>query len=175
MNCRVAIPAASAGILLGKGGSTFRSMSEETGAELAMNDKSEAGLIEERVITISGTVAQCMNCSAVILGKIGEQEGGFAYLVNGTAYPLRLTAGRAPYGVDQGRRSNFQSNAPYPPSRQISVYGTSPTGGDRGRFLAAASLPVKTLEASASVELAVPDALMGAILGIKVRVDTYSM
>lgn len=87
---RVTIPAASAGSIIGRGGNVIKGLASETGVEVTLDSKEDADFSQERVLTICGTVAQCMNFTSRILHRLVKNNEAH-YVVNGTTYPKRLT------------------------------------------------------------------------------------
>jgi hypothetical protein len=52
---KLTIPASAAGAVLGKGGSILKAISEESGAELVMNNRNDSIFTQERILTVAGT------------------------------------------------------------------------------------------------------------------------
>eukprot|EP01034_Spumella_vulgaris_P024538 gene24538-30896_t len=71
---KITIPAATGGLILGKGGSSIKSIAEESGAKILMTGKDEALFTHERVLTLS------------------EQEDVEPYVNRGTTYASPLTS-----------------------------------------------------------------------------------
>lgn len=71
---RLTIPAAAAGIVIGRSGATIRSISEDSGATLQVNSKEEAveDGTNERILSIVGTKQSCCECLTLIIEKLVE-------------------------------------------------------------------------------------------------------
>jgi RNA-binding protein Nova len=69
---RFTIPALAGGAILGKGGETIRSFATQSGARIAMSGKDEALFTQERIITVAGSVANCINCTDLVISKLAE-------------------------------------------------------------------------------------------------------
>lgn len=69
---KFSIPAAAGGAVLGKGGETIRAFAADSGARVAMSGKDEALFTQERIITIAGTVANCISCTDMVIAKLAE-------------------------------------------------------------------------------------------------------
>jgi RNA-binding protein Nova len=88
---KVAVPASFSGFILGKGGKTIQAIAQESSVSLSMDSKECGDLTSERVLSIAGTAASCMNCTSLVLAKLLEMGGGkFEYVQKGTTYPKSL-------------------------------------------------------------------------------------
>ena len=87
---KIAIPAALSGVILGRGGATIKAIAEESSTSLVMDGKDQGSeATQERVLSVVGTAAGCMNCTSLVLAKLIEAspEGRFEYSQKGTTYP----------------------------------------------------------------------------------------
>lgn len=76
----LAVPAASAGALIGKGGEVIKSIQGDTGSTLRISPKENAEFsLNERFVTVSGTVAQMQRTVEVIVEKLLAEEAGLEY------------------------------------------------------------------------------------------------
>ena len=150
---RITIPANTAGVVLGRGGSNIRSIGEESGIALALDNIEDAAYTNERVITMKGSTAGCMNCTSLILSLVVEDMGPVVYTVNGTGYPKRQFGSSSSVSAHSvvSKREVFVDD-------QASV---------RDLLLPEVVTPngVKMLSANTRIELAVPDHLAGALVG----------
>lgn len=90
MEGKISIPASLSGVILGRGGATIKAIAEESSTNLVMDGKDHGSeATQERVLTIVGTAAGCMNCTSLVLAKLLEasSEGRFEYFQKGTTYP----------------------------------------------------------------------------------------
>lgn len=92
VTARFTIPAASGGLILGKGGDSIKNIAQETGVKIAMSTKEEALFTQERIITVTGRVSQCIACTDLIISKLAEQEEIPAFVNRGTTYSSPLTS-----------------------------------------------------------------------------------
>lgn len=108
VQCRIVIPAASAGRVLGKGGNVFRKMTTDSGVDTTMSPVEDSELLQERVISIAGSVGGCMDFTAKLLVKLMEVPDGCQYVHSGTAYPRQLSApaGGTSSGPSRGGRNS---------------------------------------------------------------------
>lgn len=152
----------------------------------------------ERVITIRGKVSSCMRATAAVLTKIvHENESGCYYHVNGTGYPKSMAKAMA--GLSSNRvQPSRSSSSPTAPTRG-NVLGREVSTGSRGTWnrevddvslsrskclffgmtdatlisqLSGVGVPfgkAETLSANTIIEIAIPNDVVGAILGVKVR------
>jgi phage tail tape-measure protein len=63
--------------------------------EVTLDAKEDAEFTQERILTIAGTVAQCMNFTSMILRRLVKSEECI-YVINGTTYPKRNPTGLLP-------------------------------------------------------------------------------
>mmetsp|Transcript_17666 Transcript_17666/g.29596 ORF Transcript_17666/g.29596 Transcript_17666/m.29596 type:complete len:362 (+) Transcript_17666:147-1232(+) len=100
---KVTIPAAAGGMILGRGGANIRTMAEESGTRVNMTGKDEALFTQERVMTISGGVGNCIKCTNLILNKLLEPEEIIPYVNRGSSYAAATgTVFGMPYGPGIG-------------------------------------------------------------------------
>lgn len=90
VECRIAVPAACGGRILGRGGAVFRKMSSDHQVETKMSPVQDADILQERVISIKGTVSGCMAFTADLLSKMLEAPEECKYVHSGSAYPREL-------------------------------------------------------------------------------------
>jgi L-fucose isomerase-like protein len=74
--------------VIGKNGNVIKSLATESSVEVTLDAKEDAELTQERVLTVSGTVAACMNFTSLILHHLVAQNEA-RYVVNGTTYSRR--------------------------------------------------------------------------------------
>lgn len=130
---KLTIPAAAGGLILGRGGANIQTIAEESQANVTMTSKEDAIFTQERVITISGSLGNCIKCTILIIHKLDEPTDFTQYANRGTSYASPLSPGTAfgpsfasggygvfgaaPYGTmssQQGfRRAPSASGGPY--------------------------------------------------------------
>lgn len=153
---RITIPASAGGLIVGRGGATVRSIAEESGVDISIDTKEDGESTQERVITLSGTCAGCMKGTSLIVAKLCENDP-YSFVCNGTTYPKgKLQRARAD-------SSSFGNDEYHDRSRTVSSM-------DKGLFDSKIKTGVcaETLSAHTTIELAVPDSTIGAILGVQV-------
>jgi hypothetical protein len=115
VSCQVVIPAAAGGRVMGRNGSVFRSMASDCGVTAHISAVEDSELLQERIVTIEGTVGECMSFSAMLLAKLMEVPDGCQYVYSGSAYPRQLAAGGGDGGSvtggGRGRANNSNSNS----------------------------------------------------------------
>jgi RNA-binding protein Nova len=143
---KITIPSLAAGSILGKGGSTIQSISEDSGAKLNLsNTRSDPPNTNERVVSLSGTVRQCATATDLILAKLLEEPETAQYVTGGTKYPS--------FGSESKPRAAAASDR-------------APAKSGRGlRSSRVDSDVAETLSASTTITIAVPNAKIGNILG----------
>lgn len=139
---KLLIPYDCGGLIIGRGGTTIRYIQEESSARVQITSKENdaSKISRERVMTISGTLDACVKASELVFLKMME-DPLTTYHNKSTSYP-RLFPG-AKLGEAVNSRVATAANMP----------GLSlPTGAE-------------TLSATSTIEIAVPNSLVGYILG----------
>ncbi|XP_065661780.1 RNA-binding protein Pasilla [Hydra vulgaris] len=67
---KIVCPNATAGLVIGRGGSTIKSLQEETKAKIMISGRDESKVMGERIITIAGNTEQRIEASRQVIGKI---------------------------------------------------------------------------------------------------------
>jgi RNA-binding protein Nova len=155
---RITIPAAAGGMLLGRAGATIKSISEQSGARVNMTGKEEAMFTQERVLTIAGTKTACAKCVSLIILKLVEDLEVAQFVNRGTVYTSHVGsvfAAGMPGGRGQGRIGGGRMGGRGPmPMPGPMVMGAPPMAGG-----------ADAISASTTISLAVPENLVGNILG----------
>jgi hypothetical protein len=71
-----------------------------------MNSKEDALFTQERIITVSGSVAECRSCVSMIVDKLSEDLEAAQYVNRGLSYTAHLSTGAGAGTNNRGRRSN---------------------------------------------------------------------
>ena len=67
---KIVVPNATAGLVIGRGGSTIKALQEETGAKIMISGRDEAKVPGERIITISGNTDQRTEATQKVISKV---------------------------------------------------------------------------------------------------------
>lgn len=162
VSSKVSIPAACGGLILGRGGATIRSFSEESGARILMTSKDEALFTHERVLTISGEAGQCIKATELVLHKLEEQDEIEPYVNRGTTYSSPLTTTfNAFNGSRGGNRDNRGGNRGGAPRQQMHTVPVQDNSRDGG------------VMSDTTITLSIPNELIGNIFGK--NVSTFSV
>ena len=86
VGAKVTVPAAAGGLILGRAGQTIHGISEESGAKVTMSGKDDAIFTQERVLTITGKAACCIQAMDMVLNKLCEEEDATNFVYKGTSY-----------------------------------------------------------------------------------------
>lgn len=150
---KITIAAGAGGLVLGRGGATFKSIAEESGAKLQMSSKDESMFTQERIITVSGTVDACSHAVSQIVSKLAEDLELAQYVNRGASYTSHLGAlGGAGAGLLYTQGADQRGR------------GRQPRGAGVGGVTA--SIPgVTDVSATTEITINVPDTLVGNILG----------
>lgn len=146
---KITIPASGGGLILGRGGLTIKSISEDSNAHIQMTGKDDALFTQERVISIGGTVGSCARASSVIISKLAEDDS-VQFVNRGTSY------------TSQAVQNVFASH-----SGEFFA-GQKPRGQPRqaaGMLDASGAMLPDSINANTTITLTVPDSLVGNILG----------
>ncbi|XP_014392886.1 PREDICTED: RNA-binding protein Nova-2 [Myotis brandtii] len=136
---KLIVPNSTAGLIIGKGGATVKAVMEQSGAWVQLSQKPEGINLQERVVTVSGEPEQVHKAVSAIVQKVQEDPQSSSCLNISYANVAGPVANSNPTG------------SPY----------ASP--GAAGGFLTAEKLAAES--AKELVEIAVPENLVGAILG----------
>lgn len=181
---KLIVPNSTAGMIIGKGGSFIRGITEETGAKLQISQKATE-ISGERVVTISGEAEQIKAAAAVVVTKCQEDPdhalnsnlsysgyskssltngggGGAAAAMAGFgnfSSVLGLGGGRDA----QGSSSNLLAQANMFASNQLA--STNPLTAMLGMQQFGVNPGAAVITTTATYEMSVPDHYIGIILG----------
>jgi hypothetical protein len=172
-------------LILGKSGSTIKNISLESGAKIAMSTKEEALFTQERIITIAGTVAECIACTDLIISKLAEQEEVVPFSNRGTTYSSPLTATLGISSSDHHHHSSSNHHSSSSSHHHSESGGGGRGGGGRGsrgprgggggghteggrdHDMGGSDMMIPV--ADTTITLSVPDDLIGNIFGKQVK------
>ncbi|XP_008576828.1 PREDICTED: RNA-binding protein Nova-2 [Galeopterus variegatus] len=163
---KLIVPNSTAGLIIGKGGATVKAVMEQSGAWVQLSQKPEGINLQERVVTVSGEPEQVHKAVSAIVQKVQEDPQSSSCLNISYANVAGPVANSNPTG------SPYASPADVLPA----AAAASAAGGGGGPLVAAAAaagaaggfLTAEKLAAESAkelVEIAVPENLVGAILG----------
>lgn len=187
---KVSIPVFLCGVILGRGGATIKAIAEESSVSLVMDGKEMGSEVtQERVLTIVGTAAGCMNCTSLVLAKLLEASPSahFEYFQKGTTYPRSMLSSFGAvdnnhhYSHGKGSPTHHQGSGDSDSLghggkgmvRKVRKESGHFRGGGGGSMnsnsshIKAAVSGAETLSANTVIELGVADHLVGAILGMQ--------
>ncbi|EFB24368.1 hypothetical protein PANDA_018514, partial [Ailuropoda melanoleuca] len=144
---KLIVPNSTAGLIIGKGGATVKAVMEQSGAWVQLSQKPEGINLQERVVTVSGEPEQVHKAVSAIVQKVQEDPQSSSCLNISYANVAGPVANSNPTG------SPYASPADVLPA----------AAGAAGGFLTAEKLAAES--AKELVEIAVPENLVGAILG----------
>ncbi|XP_069841647.1 RNA-binding protein Nova-2-like [Dendropsophus ebraccatus] len=210
---KLIVPNTTAGLIIGKGGSTVRSIMEESGAWVQLSQKPAGPNLQERVVTVSGEPNQVQRAIRSIIHKAREDPPqGTAYLnisytnsqgpvansnptgspyAGGTAEPAiapfptaspatpAISGGDllaistalntlASYGYSTGLGYNPLVGGVHPAAVSLLASYTgeaAPALGIGGGGILMDKLAAESVTGKETLEMAVPETLVGAILG----------
>jgi RNA-binding protein Nova len=101
--CRLVIPNAAAGCVLGKGGATIKSFIEDSEAEIRLSSQNQAPPgCHDRILTISGTIGQILRAVALVAANLLEDQNYATLVKRPSTYRPSLDYGRGG-SMDHGR------------------------------------------------------------------------
>jgi len=163
---KLPVPNSAGGGIIGKGGSTIRSISETSGAKVQLSQKDDMHpQLNERLCTISGSSVQVLQAGQQVLLKL--QEGDCSYTNMSTNYSQAMAGagmgrpGAMPmgYGGVYGQQPMMATQAPIGMMRAPAAsYGMQPSPAPSyGGTVQGAG--------GTTVTMSVPDAQVGIIVG----------
>ena len=192
------VPNSTAGMIIGKGGVTIKSINEQTGARLQITQKDAENVAGERIIAVSGNLDQVLAACTLLVSKIQEDPehalnnnisyAGYATthrsITNGSfgtsGLPAALgnaaglsAASLAGIGIPtSGSSSNAAAAANHLIAQAALLSNSGLTGSPLVNALglqnpAALNLSStsSSIQSTATLEITVPDELIGAVLG----------
>lgn len=187
MQGRFVIPSRSAGVLIGQGGANIKDLHEKSGARIQLHSRSSPGdnvqeVLKERTVMVMGTLASCTKAIELSLRKLVEEHtldnpaGTLKYQNMTTSYSRLMTSviggvgfphpglGGGPSLVSLGSNPT-QMGVPIYQQPMFSAYDHQ-TGGRRPQPALGAAFPMgASPQQTVTVQLPVPDSLIGVILG----------
>lgn len=156
---RISIPQSVAGAVIGRSGNGLRELSNDCGISVTIDSKEDGEITHERLITLSGSVAGCMKCTSLILKKLANLREVYSYFYNGSTYPK--------YVRESNQKPVATSSSDDGHVHRTNRLPNILAAGENGLFdpMAKSIAGAETLSAHTTIELAVPNHLVGAILG----------
>lgn len=185
MQGRFVIPSRSAGVLIGQGGANIKDLHEKSGARIQLHSRSSPGdnvqeVLKERTVMVMGTLASCVKAIELSLRKLVEEHtldnpaGTLKYQNMTTSYSRLMTSviggvgfphpglGGGPSLVSLGSNPNHIGVPIY----QQPMFSAYETGGRRPQPGLGAAFPLgASSQQTVTVQLPVPDSMIGVILG----------
>lgn len=184
---KIVVPNSTAGMIIGKGGVMVKSINEQSGAKVQITQKNAENVQGERVISVSGTLEQVEAACAMIAAKVQEDPD---HALNNKISYSDSYMGRS--GFSNGQHAGLVSGLQLGGAGGLSVAGLGglglPTSGNSAaanHLLAQAALlsggglggsnalpaalglspTSSSIHSTATLEISVPDELIGAVLG----------
>lgn len=160
----IAIPAAAAGLILGAGGQGIRTFAEESGARVAMSAREDAAVTQERLVTVAGTRVACSKFVQRVVSKLAEDPAAAQFIFDRGHYSAQPSARRTSPRATNSTRIVKQEQVQVARGTRRSSGG----GGGLNLLLGDGGLGTSAvLSATTTLTLAVPDSLVGTIVGAK--------
>ncbi|XP_020896994.1 RNA-binding protein Nova-1 [Exaiptasia diaphana] len=181
---KIVVPNSTAGMIIGKGGSAIKSYSEQTGARIQISQKDADSVAGERIVNVSGTEEQVQAACSIIAAKVQEDP---EHALNNNIMYTGLTSQRHANGhfgtnLQLGTLSGFggiglpgttpgsqgtqgTSTANHILAQAALMGGSNPLSSALGISPPSTATTSTSIQSSATLEITVPDELIGAILG----------
>lgn len=189
---KIVVPNSTAGLVIGKSGATIKYISDQTGARIQVSQKNAETVPGERVIGVTGSLEQVQAACAVIAAKVQEDPehalnnnisysslslGTHRGLTNGSSSLSALNSGGL--GGLGSAGSNAAANNILAHAALLSGSGLGANNpllnamGNMGPL--GLSSTSSQIQSTATLELTVPDELIGAVLGKQGKTITEFM
>lgn len=189
---KIVVPNSTAGLIIGKSGATIKYISDQTGARIQVSQKNAETVPGERVIGVTGSLEQVQAACAVIAAKVQEDPehalnnnisysslslGTHRGLTNGSSSLSALNSGGL--GGLGSAGSNAAANNILAHAALLSGSGLGANNpllnamGNMGPL--GLSSTSSQIQSTATLELTVPDELIGAVLGKQGKTITEFM
>lgn len=189
---KIVVPNSTAGLIIGKSGATIKYISDQTGARIQVSQKNAETVPGERVIGVTGSLEQVQAACAVIAAKVQEDPehalnnnisysslslGAHHGLTNGSSSLSALNS--SGLGGLGGAGSNAAANNILAHAALLSGSGLGANNpllnamGNMGPL--GLSSTSSQIQSTATLELTVPDELIGAVLGKQGKTITEFM
>jgi RNA-binding protein Nova len=180
---KIVVPNSTAGMIIGKAGSAIKSISEQTGARIQISQKDADSVAGERVVCVSGTEEQVQAACAIITAKVQEDpehalnnnimytglstsRGGHSNGHFGSNLPLSALSGFGGLGLpNTGSQGTQNAAANHILAQAALMSGSNPLSSALGISPTTTATTSSSIQSSATLEITVPDELIGAILG----------
>ncbi|XP_031566690.1 RNA-binding protein Nova-1-like isoform X2 [Actinia tenebrosa] len=181
---KIVVPNSTAGMIIGKGGTAIKSISEQTGARIQISQKDADSVAGERVVCVSGEEDQVQAACAIITAKVQEDpehalnnnimytglttsRGGHSNGHFGSNLPLSALSGFGGLGLPNTGSQGSQAAAPNHILAQAALMqsGSNALSSALGMPPTTTATTSSSIHSSATLEITVPDELIGAILG----------
>ena len=179
---KIVVPNSTAGLVIGRSGTTIKCIGDQTGARIQVSQKNAETVPGERVIGITGTLEQVQAACAVIAAKVQEDpdhalNNNISYSRNGSSAFTNLSGGSlsgAGFGGlgfpnSGGTSGNSATSSVLAHAALLSGGGLGASNpllnavGNLGPLGLSSSSSL--IQSTATLELTVPDELIGAVLG----------
>lgn len=180
---KIVVPNSTAGMIIGKAGTAIKSISENTGARIQISQKDADSVAGERVVCVSGAEDQVQAACAIIAAKVQEDpehalnnnimytglttsRGGHSNGHFGSNLPLSALSGFGGLGLPStGAQGSQGAAANHILAQAALMSGNNPLSSALGMPPTTTATTSSSIQSSATLEITVPDELIGAILG----------
>ena len=166
---KLLIPTAASGLIIGRGGANIKSIGDASEARVQLSSKEEMNFTQERVMTVTGAVDACVSAVQMVIEKLMEDEEISQYVNPTTNYDRLLNSGMGMFGGGQGAPIASMGGQMYPSASYDRRRGGGGGGRSKIDTRIVDTLPggAETISAQTTINMSVPDALVGCILGMR--------
>ena len=137
--CRLVIPNAAAGCVLGKGGATIKSFIEDSEAEIRLSSQNQAPPgCHDRILTVSGTIGQILRAVALVAANLLEDQNYATLVKRPSTYRPSLDYGRGgsmDHGSGHHNKHNLDPQNVVSATMQVDDSKMGPILGKGGRTI----------------------------------------
>lgn len=159
--CKIVLTNGAAGLLIGRGGATIKAIQEETKAKISISNTEASAVRGERVLTMSGSMNERAEACSQVIEKISSDGSNMA---NTNLKYAGLGMGSGMGSSQDTGMGSYYNSMQQESINQYSNLPVNPMGRLRGASNMGHSAPSK-LKTKVEVQMEVPDALVGGILG----------
>jgi len=151
---RIVLTDGAAGLLIGRGGATIKSIQEDSRARISVAMPDRATVFGERVVTVTGNIDERTEACRLIIEKISVEQSNMGN--NKTQYTSNTD--------NAYNNGGYDSNGMLPP---FNTRQSKPMSTYRGNAMASSqqSYQSSKLEARVEIQVDIPNGFVGGVLG----------
>lgn len=185
---KIVVPNSTAGLVIGRGGSTIKALQEDTKAKIMIVGRDESKVFGERVLTITGNTEQRIEAARQVISKIAADPDNMSN--NNLRYSRESNDNRDNYPMDNPQNGFGGMMGNFPPDNQsnpnilsalsqnpLSALGLNGLGGGLGNIGVIAQQLAdlnqqknnniqNNIRTTVQIQMDIPEILVGHIMGV---------